>query len=366
MLRAANKPSRRSTRAAPKAAISSSLRLSRQMSRKWFAPLVCTLLLASLASLSSASPAGGESYPGEIVSAIQLPIDRQAVQGNGSAAVGAPHVVELHTATWCVPCRSVEGEMDDLATWWPAVLVIAEHSSVDSPDPLALEESLQLKQHYDVNGWPTLVVDGHWKLLGEAQSPDLTSLLSNLTTEGADLPLAGAPTLAIDSWVRDCLDCDITVGWTVSGDEGEYLLDIMLVQDGMHTTALTLDDVLRVAEVLRPVNGNETGSTTLVVNLSEGGEDARLVLLLRRAGTPETEAGSQTPLASALPAEWFAPRAREEIDSTTILLISVLLLVLMVPAFRHTVPALFRSSRQTEGDRPSDEQGLLLEYDEEE
>ena len=333
------------------------------MLRKWFAPLVCALLLASLTPLVTGGEIDEESHPGEIVNAIQLPIDRQAVQGNGSAAVGAPHVVELHTATWCVPCRSVEGEMDDLATWWPAVLVIAEHSSVDSPDPLALEESLQLKQHYDVTGWPTLIVDGHWKLLGESQSPDLTSLLSNLTTEGADLPLAGAPTLAIDSWVRDCLDCDITVGWNVSGDEGEYLLDIMLVQDGMHTTVLTLDDVLRGAEVLRPVNRNETGSTTPAVNLSEGGEDARLVLLLRRAGTPETEAGSQTPLASALPAEWFAPREREETDSTTILLIGALLLVLMLPAFRHTVPALFRSTRPSEADPPT---GVQRESSEEE
>jgi hypothetical protein len=253
--------------------------------------------------------------------------------------------------------------MGDLASWWPAVLVIAEHSSVDSPDPLALEESLQLKQHYDVTGWPTLIVDGHWKLLGESQSPDLTSLLSNLTAEGADLPLAGAPALAIDSWSRDCLDCDITVGWNVSGDGGEYLLDIMVVQDRMHTIALTLDDVLRGAEVLRPVNGNETGSTTLAVNLSEGGEDARLVLLLRRAGTPETEAGSQTPLSSALPAEWFAPREREETDFTTILLIGALLLVLMVPAFRHTVPALFRSTRPSEADPPT---GVQRESSEEE
>ena len=320
------------------------------MSRKWLAPLVCALLLASLASLSSASQAGDESHPGEIVNAIQLPIDWETFQGNGSAAVSVPHVVELHTATWCLPCRSVESEMGDLASWWPAVLVIAEHSSLDSPDPLALEEGLQLKQHYDVTGWPTLIVDGHWKLLGESQSPDLTSLLSNLTMEGADLPLAGASALAIESWSRDCLDCDITVGWNVSGDGGEYLLDIMVVQDRLHTTALTLDNVLRGAEVLRSVSGNETGSTTLSVNLSEGGEDARLVLLLRRAGTPETEAGSQTPLSSSLPSEWFSPREREETDSTIILLIGALLLVLMVPAFRHTVPALFRSSSSSEAD----------------
>ena len=333
------------------------------MLRKWFAPLVCALLLASLTPLVTGGEIDEGLHPGELVNAIQLPIDWETIQGDGSAAVSVPHVVELHTATWCLPCRSVESEMGDLASWWPAVLVIAEHSSVDSPDPLALEESQQLKQHYDVTGWPTLIVDGHWKLLGESQSPDLTSLLSNLTAEGADLPLAGAPALAIDSWSRDCLACDITVGWNVSGDGGEYLLDIMVVQDRMHTTALTLDDVLRGAEVLRPVNGNETGSTTLAVNLSEGGEDARLVLLLRRAGTPETEAGSQTPLASALPAEWFAPRAREEIDSSTILLISVLLLVLMVPAFRHTVPALFRSTRPSEADPPT---GVQRESSEEE
>ena len=333
------------------------------MLRKWFAPLVCALLLASLTPLATGGEIDEESHPGELVNAIQLPIDWETFQGDGSASVSVPHVVELHTATWCLPCRSVESEMGDLASWWPAVLVIAEHSSVDSPDPLALEESLQLKLHYDVTGWPTLIVDGHWKLLGESQSPDLTSLLSNLTAEGADLPLAGAPALVIDSWSRDCLDCDITVGWNVSGDGGEYLLDIMVVQDRMHTTALTLDDVLRGAEVLRPVNGNETGSTTLAVNLSEGGEDARLVLLLRRAGTPETEAGSQTPLSSALPAEWFAPREREETDSTTILLIGALLLVLMVPAFRHTVPALFRSTRPSEADPPT---GVQLESSEEE
>ena len=333
------------------------------MLRKWSAPLVCALLLASLTPLVTGGEIDEGSHPGELVNAIELPIDWETFQGDGSAAVSVPHVVELHTATWCLPCRSVESEMGDLASWWPAVLVIAEHSSVDSPDPLALEESQQLKQHYDVTGWPTLIVDGHWKLLGESQSPDLTSLLSNLTAEGADLPLAGAPALAIDSWSRDCLDCDITVGWNVSGDGGEYLLDIMVVQDRMHTTALTLDDVLRGAEVLRPVNGNETGSTTLAVNLSEGGEDARLVLLLRRAGTPETEAGSQTPLASALPAEWFAPREREETDSTMILLIGALLLVLMVPAFRHTVPALFRSTRPSEADTPT---GVQRESSEEE
>ena len=326
------------------------------MTRIWLVSFVCALLLASVTPLSSATQSGDESHPGEIVNAIQLPIDWETFQGNGSAAVSAPHVVELHTATWCLPCRSVEAEMGDLGSWWPAVLVIAEHSSIESPDPLGLEQSLQLKQHYDVTGWPTLVVDGHWKLLGESQSPDLTSLLSNLTTQGADLPLAGVPSLAIDSWSRDCLDCDITVRWNVSGDEGEYLLDIMVIQDRMHTTALTLDDVLRAAEVLKPVSAGTTGSTNLEANLSEGGEDVRLVLLLRRVGNPETEAGSQTPLASSLPSEWFAPREREDTDSTTILLIAALMLMLIVPALRHTVPVLFSRTIPAEEVPPTEAQ----------
>ena len=81
--------------------------------------LYLVLLLAALLILPSSIVAApvevddslGLESPGRIVDAVVLDIN--GTEGNGENSRRSPLVIELHTATWCDPCRPAEVELNE-------------------------------------------------------------------------------------------------------------------------------------------------------------------------------------------------------------------------------------------------------------
>jgi len=71
-------------------------------------------------------------------------------------------------------------------------------------------------------------------------------------------------------------------------------------------------------------------------------ENLSITAIVRIAGTPELEPGSETPLNSGLSDSWQAPTEAKSISPMVIAVFTVLILILAIVPMRHTVPVLFR------------------------
>lgn len=316
-------------------------------------PILLTALLAftSLVGIGgvvtedvSASQQGPDWSAGEVVKItslhISMPADRDESQplqlsGNSSQAVDAPHLVELHTATWCIPCRTAEAEVTELETWWPAVEIIALHSSLDSPDQLATNVSREVYDRYQLGGYPTIVVDGNWILMGENQATDLQSLLSNLTEN--DRPLQEALTLDYD-WVLD--GENFSISWN-STSQYYATLDLIITQNEVPWpgTTVTLDNVVRGGLS----NLSKVGNGAFNVNLTGGG-DLTLTTILRIEGNATLQPGSEIPLTSGLPDSWTNSPSSQSLSPQFIAGFTIFLLIIAVIPMRHTLPVLWRKT----------------------
>ena len=104
--------------------------------------LYLVLLLAALLILPSSIMAApvevddslGLQSPGRIIDAVVLDIN--GTEGNGENSRRAPLVIELHTATWCDPCRPAEVELNELLNVWPNLIALHHHSSLSDPHQL--------------------------------------------------------------------------------------------------------------------------------------------------------------------------------------------------------------------------------------
>ena len=299
------------------------------------AGLILTLFLMSAISPlagvveSAQSEDDSEQSGGRVIAALVMPLGGQS--GNSSEAVFAPHLVELHTATWCVPCRTAEREVGELGQWWPAVLAISHHSSVNSPDELATEQSAGLKEYYGFDGYPTLLVDGYWTLRGETQSVDLQDLLTNLSQTGLQ---DSAPELNL-SWQR--VGSGVSANWTYSAD-GAHTLDLLVVHDGVDwpNTAVTLDGIVTGGVTNLSMNG------TAEFEVNSTGGNPRLVAIIRVAGEPVTEPGTETPFSGTLQNSWSPPSESRTLSGKTIFTITLVLVGLALIPMRHTLPVLWR------------------------
>ena len=277
---------------------------------------------------------------------ISLPSDFNSdttlnMSGNSSDAVDAPHLVELHTATWCIPCRTAEAEVGELDTWWPAVETIALHSSLDSPDELATNVSSEVFHRYRLGGYPTIVVDGNWLLLGESQSRDLQSLLTNLTEDGR--PVQGSGEVSY-SW--QVVGENFSISWNAN-TQMYVSIDFLLTQEAVPwpDTSVTLDHVVRGGLS----NLSTEGSDSFQVNVSGGG-DLTLTTILRIEGNASLVAGSDTPLTSGLPDAWEEPPVGRTLSPEFIAGLTLLILFLAMVPMRHTLPLLWQGERKKRHD----------------
>ena len=308
------------------------------------ARLVCVTILfvaLSTASIGTIAEESDSPYPGEVIHVLSMPLHNGT--GNSSTAELPPHLIELHTATWCVPCRSVESEVEDLEAWWPALEVVALHPSFGSPDELVTNCSSEIYSHYQLGGYPTLVIDGHWTLMGDKQATDLQSLLTNLS--GENLPRPGGATFTFDWQLHGE---NLSLNWSLSSSH-DVILDFLVTGDDVvwPSTSKRLDNVVRGGLTNQSHVGTESVTLDEVLE-----ENLSITAIVRIAGTPELEPGSETPLNSGLSDSWQAPTEAKSISPMVIAVFTVLILILAIVPMRHTLPVLFR--RQIPSHIPSD------------
>ena len=298
--------------------------------------VAAVLLLPPIISLGSVStPALAESQnvdfaPGEVVMVMTMPISNGT--GNSSNAGYAPHLVELHTATWCAPCRVAEDEVNELESWWPDVKTISLHPSLGSPDELATSVSSEVYHKYHLSGYPSIIVDGRWSLLGDKQVTDLQSLLSNLSEN--NLPKQGAANLNF-SW--QMAGDNITINWDLTS-QNEVQVDFLISQDEVvwPGTTQTIDKVVRSG--LTNLTGDN--EQTFSVNRTGAGT-LTLTAIVRMSGDANLEAGSEIPLFSGLPDTWDETESARTLSPKFIATFSILIFILALIPMRHTVPVLF-------------------------
>jgi len=297
--------------------------------------IICAILLFSAfsnVSFSSVAQDGESLHPGEVILVQTMPLYNGT--GNSSTSELPPHIIELYTATWCVPCRTAESEVDELNSWWPTLEVIALHPSLASPDELATISSSELYNRNQLGGYPTLLVDGHWILMGDKQSEDLQTLLSNLSDN--NLPIGDGTTLTFD-WHLD--NGNLTLNWSMSSSH-DVIIDFLVSGDNVvwPGTSKHLDNVVLGGLTNQSDNGTET---IFLEGLSDGNNS--VTAIIRIAGIPEFELGSDKPLNSGLSDSWQEPIETRSISPKIIALFSLLILILAVLPMRYTLPVLFRN-----------------------
>jgi len=297
----------------------------------FLSPIISVGLVSTPVSAESQTT---DFAPGEVVMVMTMPISNGS--GNSSNAEHAPHLVELHTATWCAPCRVAEDEVNELDSWWPDVKTISLHPSLESPDELATSVSSEIYQKYNLSGYPSIIVDGHWTLLGDKQAIDLQSLLSNLSEN--NLPKQGAANLEF-SW--QMASDNVTINWNLTSQTDVHV-DFLISQDGVvwPGTTQTLDKVVRSGLT------NLTGQNEQTFSLNQSGSgNLSLTAIVRVSGDVNLEAGSEIPLFSGLPDTWSEPESVRTLSPKFIAVFSVLLFLLALIPMRHTVPVLFRKQQ---------------------
>ncbi len=332
-------------------------------------------------TIAEAEPQSGEASPGSDAAAamagpgavlaalvIELPRALAGVAddaGDSADARPPPLVVEMHTATWCAPCREAEREVAVLTSTWPAVAVLAHHSSDPVLDELSTPASREARQRLGAVAFPTIALNGIWALNGSTQSLDLSLLVGNVTVNDG---LLNSPSrldrlsLVSDGWQWNATERDLTVGWSLVGAEANSTdlsgatVEAYLVRDGIDGGRLGfLPDVIVAGSAqnltangsVNPADDSTNSSSALVVDASNatsrtglGGQ--RIVLVLRAAGVA-LRPGSLTPLFG----QQAAPPPIAEVETLTdrypLLPLFALLggVLLMVPALRYTLPILF-------------------------
>ena len=274
-----------------------------------------------------------EPNSGKVVLVMKMSLHNGS--GNSDNASLAPHLVELYSATWCIPCRKVESQIDELNVWWPAVETIALHPSQESPDQLATNISYELYNYYNLSGFPTLIIDGFWIMMGDKQSADLQTLLTNISND--NLPSESNTTLNFN-W--ELSDNNLTINWILSSTIN-VSIDFIITENDVPIpkTSMYLDNIVRAGLV----NQSNSGSNIIDINNSNG-NNLSITAIVRVSGTPNLVFGSEIPLDSELSDTWIEPSPTRSISPETIALFTIITLVLAIIPLRHTLPVLFRSN----------------------
>ena len=311
--------------------------------------LYLVLLLAALLILPSSIVADpvevddslGLDSPGRIVDAVVLDIN--GTEGNGENFRRSPLVIELHTATWCDPCRPAEVELNELLNVWPNLIALHHHSSTF--DPLSIEASNQTKISQHVLGYPTLVIDGRWSLNGSNQSQDLFDLVAEITSEGGTRSSAPSD-IIIGNWsINNTL---ISVDINISSPTLQ--VDVFYVVDGVNHAPLgLLSDVVVAGKV--DVNVNSTVNISLNGSrISSTGDNGQLVVVVRNPGEVKLVSGSDRMLYDGFQLSPNNSPPRSLFDEITWLEWLILLggVAALLPALQHTFPLLWSRRKSDE------------------
>ncbi len=314
---------------------------------------ICSLLLlvgllATTASVSGQDDSGvvidaeaisaAANAPGSVVAALSL-------NENGQATA-APHLVELYTAEWCAPCRNAETNVAALSEWWPDIATVAHHPSNLSSERYHLPQSRQMADEYGVDGYPSIIVDGHWLLRGAGQMDELQDVVSSLSSNSADL--AGEGAAIIGASAGGFSETSTTITWNVSLPEGinveDVRMDVMVVAPTSVEGGATIQSVVSMQTALQ-VAANTTDTETLMVWDVDETVEASYLLILRMNGEPVPEAASDTPIGLLRDSPIVVEASWLQENPHIIWMVGILSVLLLIPALARSIvrmPTLLR------------------------
>ncbi len=278
--------------------------------------------------------------PGRIVDAVIVDLNTNATEGDGENARRGPLVIELHTATWCSPCRPAETQLNEMLNVWPGLIALHHHSS--PIDPLSVIASNETKSHQGVHGYPTMVIDGRWVLNGSNQTHDLFDLVAEITSKGGTRSSSPGEN-KIENW--SIVDGVISVNLNVS--DPSLRADVFLVVDGVNHVPLgLLSDTVVAGQT--DVDVNSTVQISLNGSRASSiGDIGKLVMIIRNPGDAELVVGSDRPLYDGFfstPPVIAEPNLFEE-NKWIIWLVLFGGIAALLPALQHTFPLLWTSRR---------------------
>ncbi|MBD18699.1 MAG: hypothetical protein CMB13_03570 [Euryarchaeota archaeon] len=284
--------------------------------------------------------------PGAVLDVLILDIEANATNGSGDSLRRPPFLVELHTATWCLPCRAAEVEVAELEATWSNVAILRHHSS--NLDTLSVKASNETKQDQGIHGYPSIVVEGRWILNGSSQSVDFDDLIANMTSSG--LTRNTTPT---DNWIdgwsygNGVMDVDVRIGMD------DVQVDVYLLMKGVNGGQLgILPDTVVAGETDVNVSQSSTVSLNLSgTSISMTDDPGRIVLVVRNPGPAILTPGSDIFVSGDYQSVPPNPSTGSFAMSNPFLFWLALVggVAFMLPAFQHTVPTLF-SKRQSKID----------------
>ena len=317
-----------------------------RMSHHWWRGVLLAVLVA-LTPVVGSTPVDitgplDTTTPGDVLDVLILDIEANATNGTGDSLRRPPFLVELHTATWCIPCRTAETEVAELEAVWSSVAILRHHSS--DLDILSVEASNQTKQNQGIRGYPSIVVEGRWILNGSSQSRDFEDFIANMTSAG--LTRNTTPNANwINGWSYSdgVMDVDFEVGMD------DVQVDVYLLMNGVNGRELgILPDTVVAGVTDVDLSQGSTASLNLSgASISVTNDPGRIVLVVRNPGpailTPASDIFVSSDYQSVPP----SPSGGSFAVSNPFLFWFALLggIAFMLPALQHTVPTLFRKQR---------------------
>ena len=314
------------------------------MFHHWWRGVLLAVIVALTPVVGSSpvdiTPPLDSNTPGAVLDVLILDIEANATNGTGDSLHRPPFLVELHTATWCLPCRTAEVEVAELEATWSNVAILRHHSS--NLDKLSVEASNQTKQDQGIRGYPSIVIEGRWILNGSSQSMDFDDLVANMTSAGMT-----RNTTPTDNWIHGwsyadgVMDVDIEIGI----DDAQ--VDVYLLMKGVNGGQLGILPDTVVAGVTDVDISQQSSTVSLDLSnssVSVTGDPGRIVLVVRNPGPAILTPGSDIFVSGDYQSIPPNP-STGSFDMTNPLLFWFALIggiAFMLPAFQHTLPTLFR------------------------
>jgi hypothetical protein len=168
-------------------------------------------------------------------------------------------VIEDFTATWCTYCPGGARGMDELDfRSYDSVVPIAYHPSTQAPqDPYYTPEAAARMSYYSIGGYPTVVLDGSYKIEGGVHTGTMYLYYLNYfrTRMGVPSPLTITLSIAYDTTARTgqlTIKINNTSGSSVSGQ-----LHTVLTESHIYYPWQGMDSLHYVERAMLPNSSGE-------------------------------------------------------------------------------------------------------------
>jgi len=249
------------------------------------------MLLPGLASSHGIQGAHSEGYVADVI-VVDLNCEE-----NQTCVSRPSHIVEYFGADWCDECPKVEEQLRNMTD--DSVVTISHRPSTS--DDFWLQESKdRFLEVYGLWGYPSVAVDGHYILAGPTQARELDTLISDY-----DSNYSGITNVSLT-------EDNITLG----GNFTNMTVDIWTINANETTTNL--------------VTNHTNYSSTQTVDV----EGDFLVIVLSKPGYIALASGSSMPANDYIPDGGIDTIGKDgnSISGTTIVIITLLLLMISLPA----------------------------------